>query len=551
MKNYKNFIFEQEQFKLKPIVKLDFPELRQVTNFDCGVTAVQQVLIYYGIEKREDELIKLLDTKKTTIIEHGTKLSKMIEVFKYFALDAEVLRNSSLKEIKKLIDNKIPPIILMQAWRDYSVGNLDWIKDYSDGHYCFLPNTSVLTDTGYREIKDIQIGDMVLTHTGKLNKVISTGKRKYKGDVLEIKANGMIKPLVSTPEHPYFSKIYKSKKTQLLKQKNPLFSADFIPAKNLSKDNLLFGIKYPTIDCDDINFNRALLLGLYTGDGNLHRNDKDSNFKGVRFIIGIKETNVIEKIKNLMYVEFGLDTHYYYPKNNDCVQLIYYSTEMAKYFFKYCGGPSNKEINNIVLSLPNEKLINFVEGWYLTDGSDRISLNHSYRKSIMTASIKLAYSLKIILEKLQISFSVSYRKPKKHQLIVKKYCNTSEGFDFSWIAEHNKKAHSVYYNDNKITRISSIKNYDYDGYVYNLEVENDNTYIAEGFIVHNCVAVGYNDNCIFFEDPSSVTRTYLSFDEFEKRWHDVDDNNKTKNNHVALVVKGEKKYNSKLIVHMD
>jgi ABC-type bacteriocin/lantibiotic exporter with double-glycine peptidase domain len=124
-----------EQFKITPKVKLDFPELRQIYNYDCGVTAMQQVLIYYGIEKREDELIKLLDTKKTTIIEHGTKLSKMIEVFKYFALDAEIVRNSSIKEVKKLIDDGIPPIILMQAWRDYSVGNLDWEKDYSDGHY--------------------------------------------------------------------------------------------------------------------------------------------------------------------------------------------------------------------------------------------------------------------------------------------------------------------------------------------------------------------------------------------------------------------------------
>ena len=131
MKNYKSFLLE----KLVPKIKLDFPELRQIYNYDCGVTAIQQVLIYYGIEKREDELIKLLDTKKTTIIEHGTKLSKMIEVFKYFALEAEIIRNSTLNEIKKLIDNGIPPIILMQAWRDYSVDNLDWEKDYSDGHY--------------------------------------------------------------------------------------------------------------------------------------------------------------------------------------------------------------------------------------------------------------------------------------------------------------------------------------------------------------------------------------------------------------------------------
>jgi predicted double-glycine peptidase len=131
MKNYKNFLLEN----LKPNVILDFVDLRQIFNFDCGVTALQQVLIYYGIEKREDELIKMLDTKKTSIEEHGTKMTKMVEVAKYFGLDAEILKNLTINKIKKFIDEKIPVIILMQAWRDYSADNLNWEKDYNDGHY--------------------------------------------------------------------------------------------------------------------------------------------------------------------------------------------------------------------------------------------------------------------------------------------------------------------------------------------------------------------------------------------------------------------------------
>jgi len=134
MKNYKNFLLEN----LNPKIKLDFPELRQTYNFDCGVTAMQQVLIYYGVEKREDELINLLSAKRTDIIEHGTKLSKMIEIAEYFGLEAEILRNTTIKKLKKLIDEGIPSIILLQAWRDYSTDNLYWEKDYKDGHFVVL-----------------------------------------------------------------------------------------------------------------------------------------------------------------------------------------------------------------------------------------------------------------------------------------------------------------------------------------------------------------------------------------------------------------------------
>jgi len=180
---------------LKPTVELDFPDLRQEFNYDCGVTCFQQVLIYYGIEKREDELIKLLSTEKTSIIEHGTKLSKMIEVAKYYGLEAEILRNSSIKKIKELLDEKIPSILLLQAWRDYSVDNLDWEKDYHDGHYVVAvgyndtriffedPSSVVRTYLTYEELEkrwhDVDDNNKTKNHHVA---VVIRGEKKYKGD---------------------------------------------------------------------------------------------------------------------------------------------------------------------------------------------------------------------------------------------------------------------------------------------------------------------------------------------------------------------------------
>ena len=180
---------------LKPTVELDFPDLRQEFNYDCGVTCFQQVLIYYGIEKREDELIKLLSTEKTSIIEHGTKLSKMIEVAKYYGLEAEILRNSSIKKIKELLDEKIPSILLLQAWRDYSVDNLDWEKDYHDGHFVVAvgyndtriffedPSSVVRTYLTYEELEkrwhDVDDNNKTKNHHVA---VVIRGEKKYKGD---------------------------------------------------------------------------------------------------------------------------------------------------------------------------------------------------------------------------------------------------------------------------------------------------------------------------------------------------------------------------------
>lgn len=35
-------------------VLIDFPEVRQSTNYTCGVSALQALLYYYGISYRED-----------------------------------------------------------------------------------------------------------------------------------------------------------------------------------------------------------------------------------------------------------------------------------------------------------------------------------------------------------------------------------------------------------------------------------------------------------------------------------------------------------------
>ena len=65
------------------------------------------------------------------------------------------------------------------------------------------------------------------------------------------------------------------------------------------------------------------------------------------------------------------------------------------------------------------------------------------------------------------------------------------------------------------------------------------------------VCIGYSSDRIIFEDPSSYTRTYLSFNELEERWHDRDDNNKKDPESVSIVIKGKPKFKSNKIVHMD
>jgi predicted double-glycine peptidase len=106
---------------------------RQTFDFDCGAKALQTVMAYYGVDIREDELMKELGTGKD-----GTRVDNMISVAEAKGFRVEARQFWSLREIKHYIDEEHPVIVLLQAWADRYMTLRDWRNDYDDGHYAIL-----------------------------------------------------------------------------------------------------------------------------------------------------------------------------------------------------------------------------------------------------------------------------------------------------------------------------------------------------------------------------------------------------------------------------
>jgi predicted double-glycine peptidase len=107
---------------------LDFPELRQTYDYDCGACALQAVLAYYGIERFEGELIKSAKTSKTT----GTTIPNLLRLLKASKLKYDS-RSMSPAEAREYIVQGIPVILLLQAWSDKK--KKDYSSSMRDGHY--------------------------------------------------------------------------------------------------------------------------------------------------------------------------------------------------------------------------------------------------------------------------------------------------------------------------------------------------------------------------------------------------------------------------------
>ena len=106
---------------------------RQTFDFDCGATALQMVMEYYGVEIRQDKLIKELRTDTS-----GTSVENMISVAEKNGFKVYSGTGVSVEQVKRFVDEGDPCILLLQACAERYMTPEDWRADDDDGHYAIV-----------------------------------------------------------------------------------------------------------------------------------------------------------------------------------------------------------------------------------------------------------------------------------------------------------------------------------------------------------------------------------------------------------------------------
>jgi predicted double-glycine peptidase len=110
------------------------PDVRQSTTYSCGAAALQAVLSYYGIDKREKALMDMLKTTE----EVGTSPDNIARVAKELGLQADPRENVTYEDLIKAYREGIPVICAIQAWTDVPAEKRSWTSDWEDGHYVII-----------------------------------------------------------------------------------------------------------------------------------------------------------------------------------------------------------------------------------------------------------------------------------------------------------------------------------------------------------------------------------------------------------------------------
>ena len=348
------------------------------------------------------------------------------------------------------------------------------------GSPCFVKGTKVYTSTGYRNIEDVKIGDLVLTHTGKFQKVVRVGN-KFSDDVYELKAQGVLNTTV-TGNHPYYVRSSKRKWNNDRRSYDRIFTnPEWKSVKDITNNEY---IGLPILNTSENIYNlsndECWLLGRYVADGyicNSKRPNRNNSYNH-------KVTFCIGKDKLTEFKKATFNSRYHIGVTED--RTAYKCRIIDINFMNLClqcgEGAENKNIPHWILNLPIEMLRTFLDGYMSGDGC---YTNSNYKAT--TISKKLAMGLCLCIAKVYgVGARIYKTKRKKKTVIEGRIVNQKDSYEVVFTKEKRKQTNYVAIDNIIWLPVRAIKKLDYPAQVYNLEVENDNSYTANNAIVHNC-----------------------------------------------------------------
>lgn len=403
--------------------------------------------------------------------------------------------NSKSKELEKYwLANK-----LSRNLGDISkLEHLDYADFWTYSFPCFTANTLVLTDSGYKEISNVQVGDCVLTHNNTYEKVIHsecTGKK----NIFSINAMCFDK-IQCTANHRFYVKTRHRCNTH--KNGKPIAYRYFDTpiwkqCKDLTKDDYLgYAINQnsiiPTWDGVDFEWtdNRHdrhsnkigylmnnedfwWVIGRYIADGWCR------NQGGIIVCCGKQKKGQIESRLEKCEINYCVSEtrttfNYHIPLK-----------EMQIFVKQFGYKADGKFIPAFVFDMPINLLKAFLNGYMSGDGYCTKNL---YKAT--SVSKKLIYGLGQIIAKVyHRPFSIYYTKRKPTCMIEGREVNQKDTYSITYKLTSDIQDKAFYENGYIWFPINSIIDTHMIQKVFDITVENCHSFTANGAIVHNCTDI--------------------------------------------------------------
>lgn len=381
---------------------------------------------------------------------------------------------------------------------DISKINTEDIPDHDLFTYsfpCFTGDTLVLTNDGYKRIDEINIGDKVLTHTNQYKKVTNIFNQGVK-DIVNVKGMA-IHNIKTTENHKFLTRErYKSWNNDKRSYDRLFHEPQWVEAKDLTKNHYL-GLS--------INQNSELpTWGGYTnswgtgyGDRTYHTNFISSLLENNDFwwLMGRyvadgwcrKHGGIVIAVPDVKLEEFenrvkGL-FNYNVSKERTANKVHIPIKELSLFTEQFGYYAHGKKISSEVLNLPVDLLKSFIEGYFSGDGS---YLEDSKLYKCTTTSEELIYGIGQCIAKVyHRPYSIYKTDTPDTHIVEGRTINQRDTYSLTFKMTNGKQDKAFYEDGHIWFPFNGLENNGKET-VYDISVEEDNSFTVQNTIVHNC-----------------------------------------------------------------
>jgi len=335
---------------------------------------------------------------------------------------------------------------------------------------CFVAGTMILTERGYKPIEEVQVGDMVLTHKNRWRPVVETMVSKKETMLIRGYGNS---GMICSRNHPFY-----------VRKKDG--QAKFTACKEIQVGDY-WGIpsglpeeEIPHFRGKAANLWLMWLAGRYVGDGWLRMDWKN---RETVITCGKHDIPFLDTYLNSSF-NYGLKWNFREVRTGG--QYICYDKELTEWLYENFGkGSAGKYIPVWLMGAPDMVVDAFLEGYLGADGHVSKTTGNDLVE-MSTVSKALAYGLVHLATTLGKS-AVVYRQDESNDVIEGRKVNSRAIYKVRWRDKCDEGHRQTFYANGiqwrPIREIIPLHN---ELTVYNIGVEEDESYIAEGVIVHNC-----------------------------------------------------------------
>jgi ribonucleoside-diphosphate reductase alpha chain len=394
-----------------------------------------------------------------------------------------------------------------------SSGVVPYLKVFNDTavsvNQCFDSETRIFTKSGFKAIKNIVVGDMVLGVRGDFNAVYDLRDYDQKEAMLEIDVKHSIDTLKVTDAHPIYAIQGANLETSISDTLNALekgkLNADWVEAKNLKVSDYV-AQPIPKMVCPIENFtdDDARMYGIMLGDGHISNGknecgislgieNKQNTISFVRNYLNIRGVNYWESVQNESCVHINFsgknkedckrDENGRFVNDDSFINLPF----NREHLYNEDG---KKRIHETMMFLPESQTIALIKGLIETDGN----ISRGKEVTFCSTSLQLVEGLRLLLLRLECPSAVNIKEVTGRTIRGIEITDTTaysvripmieklaKALDVPALTKFNWLVH----NGCVFSRIKEITSVEPSAVVYDLKVDADHSYTTSACVVHN------------------------------------------------------------------